>query len=217
MKKLIIALAALTVASSAYATDLPVKKKLVAKHPAAVTAQAAPVVAAPTTSVSADVGVEVDAGTNDRNKTAYTIGVEHQLGGGAFVAGQVQRQDTVASGEHDSVEGSVGYKLGLGSSVDLKGSVGVGERWVPGSEYSYYVGRLSADVKLSPKLTWNAVQYRYRNSFDTAYDFESHQIGTGLTYNVTDAHAVYAKVYRNYDKDFNGTDDGVLVGYKFSF
>jgi hypothetical protein len=221
MKKLIIALAALTVASSAYATDLPLKKKHVAKHPAAVAAQVAPVAApapsAPTTSVSADVGVEVDAGTNDRNKTAYTLGVEHQLGGGAFIAGQVQRQDTVASGEKDSVEGSIGYKLPVTSSVDLKGSVGVGERWVPGDEYSYYVGRLGADVKLSSNLTWNAVQYRYRDSFDSSKGFESHQIGTGVTYKISDAHSVYAKVYRSYDKDFGATDDGVLVGYKFSF
>jgi hypothetical protein len=210
MKHVIAALAALLVATSAYATDLP-KKKKAPLPPVQQFVQKQ----VPTTTVTAEVSSEGDLKAINDGTFAYTLGVEHKVGYGFFVAAQAQHKE----GDTDnSIEGSVGYTLPLTSSVSVKASVGTGKHFVTGDNYAYYVARLGTDVKLSDHLTWNALQYRYRNSYDTAYDYESHQIGTGLTYHFNQQHAVFAKVFRNYDHNFNNhVDDTVLVGYSFSF
>ena len=48
-------------------------------------------------------------------------------------------------------------------------SLGVGERFQTsgqGNYFPYYVARLSADVVVTPTITWNAISLRYRNAFD---------------------------------------------------
>jgi opacity protein-like surface antigen len=225
MKKtlLLSAVAVIALASAGIAADLPKKKKT---EPAA----AAPVVSAvPTekpvqvasadTTIALGFGMESNDGVYDTaNKYAYKVAVERNIGGGAFVGGNFQTSQTQPNNGaiKQNIEVIGGYKLPMGP-VSVKGSLGVGERYTDGNNFSYYVARAGADYKLTDSITLNAAQYRYRNAFDTTNNYQSHQIGTGMTFNYTQNQAIYANVYRNLDSGFNVTDKGVEMGLKVSF
>ena len=59
--------------------------------------------------------------------------------------------------------------------------------------------------------------FRSRNAFDVANNFESHQLGTGMTYNIIGKHSVYGTLYRNFDDSYKATGNGMTVGYKYAF
>lgn len=221
MNKLLITAAAVVFATGAFATDLPKKKKAPAAP--AVTTQAAETAAASTdTTISVDTGYEANSdkyGYDDRNKAVYNISASHDLGGGLYVLGTAGTSQAEPSNGalKQTIDGSVGYKLPTFAGFSLKGSAGVGERFTTGSDFPYYVIRGSADYKINDTIQINALQYRYRNAFDSVNAFESHQIGTGVTYTFAKNQAVYTKVYRNFDGGFNATDNGIVIGYKVAF
>lgn len=215
IRTLLSAVAAVALASSAMAADAPVRTKA-GSAPAPVLAPTTP---SDTTEISVGFGLESDKGTYDTaNKAVYKIGIEQNAIGGLFLGAnfqtsQVQPDNGALS---QNIEGLAGYKFGMGP-VALKGSLGLGERFTNGNNFPYYVGRLGADYKIDKNITWNAVQYRYRNAFDTVNAYQSHQIGTGLTYNIAPSQAIYANIYRNLDSAYNVTDNGVEMGLKVSF
>lgn len=216
MKKTVLAMVAvLATATMAFAGDLPSKK---AAPPAPAPAPAAAPASADT-SISFGFGFEADPGTyNKANKNVYTLGIEHNIGGGVFIGanaqtGQAQPGDGAIS---QNLEALAGYRMVFGP-VALKGSAGVGERFTTGSNFPYYVGRLGADYNVADGLTWNAVQYRYRNAFDTVNNYESHRVGTGLTYSFARNHAIYTTVYRDFSSGWDTTGNGIVAGYKVSF
>jgi hypothetical protein len=221
MNKLLITAAAVVFATGAFATDLPSKKKAPAAP--AVTTQAAETAAASTdTTISVDTGYEANSDEwryNNRNKAVYNISASHDLGGGVYVLGTAGTSQAEPSDGalNQTIDASVGYKLPTFANLSLKGSAGVGERFTTGNDFSYYVLRGNVDYKINDTIQINAVQYRYRNAFDSVNAFESHQIGTGLTYTFAKNQAVYTKVYRNFDNNFNATDNAVVIGYKVSF
>jgi len=63
----------------------------------------------------------------------------------------------------------------------------------------------------------NAIGYRYRNAIDDANDWESHQLSTGATFALNKTNAVFVKLARSYDSDFEASTDAITVGYKLSF
>lgn len=83
----------------------------------------------------------------------------------------------------------------------------------------YYVGIVFADVKIAERVTFNAIEYRYRDAFDTdRYAFNSQRVSTGLTLNLTPGHALYGKVGHTFEKNDAGeSDNHVTVGYRVSF
>jgi len=207
--------AILTAATVAYAADLPKKTT-----PPVPTASSTSVAAPADTTLSFGFGMEADTGTYDKaNKYVYKLGIEHNVGSGFFVGGnaetsQVQPNDGAIK---QNLEALGGYKMPLGP-VTIKGSFAVGERFTTGNNFPYYAARVGADYKVTEALTWNAVQYRYRNSFDhSANAYESHQIGTGLTFDFAKNQAVFANFYRNLDSSYAATDNGVTMGYKVAF
>lgn len=214
---LLTVVAGLALVTSAAAADLPSKKTA----PAKVDGAAAPLpTAAPDTVLTLGFGAESDDGTyNKANKYVYKLGVEKDAGFGFFIGGnastnQAQPNDGALT---QNLEGYAGYKLGMGP-VAVKGSVGIGERFTTGNNFPYYVARVGADYKINDQLVWNAAQYRYRNAWDHAANgYESHQIGTGMTFNFTQSQAVYANIYRNLNSTYNVTDNGVEMGYKVAF
>jgi hypothetical protein len=207
-----IALLALTVAASA--TDLPSK----AKAPAAPAPVAAP---APTSNDSLTVSYAQDLGNNFGAKVddSYSIGYTHQLGGGfsaGFLVNGVQKTDSSISGGYG--EAQVGYKLPAFAGVVVGGKAAVGERVVSTGDFPYYALYGTADYAIGGGFTLNAVQYRWRSAIDSAtYGYQSHQIGTGVTYDITSNYSVNAKIYRGYDTNGNATGDGVGVGLTVKF
>ena len=204
------ALLALTVAASA--TDLPSK----AKAPAAP----APVAAAPAASVdSLSIGYSQDLGPNFGSKVddSYSIGYTHQIGGGFSVGGLVNATQKTDNAITNYGEAQVGYKLPAFYGVTLGGKVAVGEKLTT-TNFPYYAVYGTADYALGNGVTINAVQYRYRSAIDQAtYGWVSHQIGTGVSYDITSNYTVSAKVYRSYDSGLNNTGDGFGVGLAVKF
>ena len=221
MNKLLITAAAVVFATSAFATDLPNKKKAPAAPAPVATPAAAASAASTDNTISVDTGYEAATdkyGYSDRNKNTYNVTFSHNIGGGFSLgakAGTTQAYDQGAIAQN--IEGQAGYALPAFAGVALSGKVGVGERFTNGTDYAYYAAYGNADYKINDAIAINAVQYRYRSAFDDAVGYKSHQIGTGVTYSFADKQSVYAKVYRNYDNAWTGTDNGVSIGYKLAF
>ena len=214
MKTLITTVAAIAIATPAFAGDLPSKAA-----PAS-----APVAAAKSSSdsyITVDTGYEADKskyGFNDRKNNTYNFTFNHSFAGG-FNAGFAAGTGQVYNHGHldQTLEAQGGYSLPSILGVSLSGKVGVGEHFTYGKNYPYYAVYGNIYYKVGKNITFNAVQYRYRNAFDSANLFESHQIGTGMTYNVVGNHSVYGVLYRNLDNKYNPVDNGVTVGYKYDF
>jgi hypothetical protein len=211
MKNILLAtVATIAMLGVAHATDLPNKKAPpVVPTPAPVVSTA--------DSVSFSVSGDYQPNFGDNKDYAYGLTYTHTFDGG-FTGGVSGSWTDTASGDNKyNLEAQAGYKFPLTSAITVGGKVGVGERWQPGAEFPYYALYGTADYKLNDTITINALQYRYRNAFEQANNYESHRLGTGATYNVSKTVALNATVYRDFDKDFNATGDGVLVGATVKF
>ena len=205
MKKYII-VAAMLATTSAFATDLPNKNK-------------APVAPAAKSSVgSLSVSYGQDLGNNFGAKVddAYGVAYKHNLGGGLSVGASASTTQAPGSQLNQNIEAQAGYALPAVAGVTLSGKAGVGQRFST-TNFPYYALYGNADYKLGP-ITINAVQYRYRSAIDSAANgYQSHQLGTGVTYDINDTYAVSAKVTRSYDTSFNATGDAITGGLTIKF
>ena len=214
MKKLIIStLAVLALTATANATDLPNKKKapeapkevLVEKPKAASTDSL-------TVSYGQDLGVNLGAKVDD----AYGVTYKHNLGGGFSVSGVASTTQVPNSALKQNLEAQVGYALPAFAGVAVSGKVGVGERFST-TNFPYYALYGAADYAIGGGLTLNAISYRYRNAFDTANAYESHQLKTGVTYDITSNYSVGVSVSRSYDNTWNATGDAVTGALTIKF
>ena len=215
MKKLIISTVALLMATSAYATDLPSKK--------AAPAAPAPVAAAAATSSddSLTVAYGQDLGNNFGSKVddAYSVTYKHNLGAGFSVGGMAKTTQVPGSQLNQNLEAQAGYALPAMAGVSVSGKVGVGEKFTT-TNFPYFALYGAADYKVMDGLTLNAVQYRYRSAIDNAtYGYQSHQLATGVTYDITPKYSVTAKVARNFDNtsSYNATGDEFALGLTVKF
>ena len=213
MKKLLITAAAIAFATGAYATDLPNKK----------TAPAAPAAAAPAASadntISAGWGLDFTSGEYSKSTaTNYSVAYSRNVGGG-FSAGVAAgtNQAANAGALTQTIEAQAGYKLPVFAGFTAKAGAGIGQKFTNGANYGYYALRAGADYSLTDNIVINAANYRYRNSFDAQWNYESHNVGTGVTYKFAKDQAVGVSVSRSYDKNWNNAGDGVMLNYALNF
>ena len=214
MKKFIIAIAAIAaLTSAASATDLPKKKA-----PAAPTPPVADVVAAISTdTLVMSYGQDYDpSDTSTKLHDQWGATYTHSIGPFSVGAAMSTTLADSSMTQKSNVEAQAGYKLPAFAGVVLSGKVGVGER-VQSTIFPYYALYGNADYVLNDQFTINALSYRYRNAFDTTNSYESHQIGTGVTYNINKTYAVSAKVFRDYDGSFNTADNGGMLSLAVKF
>lgn len=199
MKKYIIAAIALLATSSAFAASLPSKK-----------AAPLPPVRTPTFLANELTG-SADFSDGD---VVYGLGLTHNLGNGFFIGAA---GTSTPDRDVQTAEATVGVKFPVIAGLSLKGSASSGYKFKD-ENFPYYALRVGADYSLSSRFTWNAVEYRYRNSYESVHNsYESHRVGTGLTYTFNERHSVGARVYRQFDGGLNKDSDGVLIGYSFRF
>jgi len=212
MKKLLITAAAIAFATSAYATDLPQKK-------AAPAAPAAAPAASADNTISAGYGFDYTPGEFSKSTaTNYSVAYTRNLGAGfsaGVAAGTSQAADQGALKQ--TIEAQAGYKLPVFAGFTAKAGAGIGERFTDGANYGYYALRAGMDYSLTNNIVINTANYRYRNSFDAAYGYESHQVGTGASYSFAKDQAVGVNISRSYDKDWNKSSDGVMLNYSLNF
>lgn len=215
MKKLIIStLAVLALTATAHATDLPNKKKA-PEAPKAVAAEPAKP-AASNDSLSVSYGQ--DLGTNFGAKSAdtYSVTYKHNLGGGFSVSGVASTSQSANALLKQNLEAQVGYTLPLFAGISATGAVGVGERFTT-TNFPYYALYGSTSYKLVDGLTVTPISYRYRNAFDVANAYESHRVGTGVTYDITSNYSIGVSVTRSYDTSWNATGDSISGAFTVKF
>ena len=210
MKKLLlsttVALAAM--ATTAFATDLPNKKA----------APAAPVAAAASVdSLSISYGQDfVNGSFGTKSSDAYGVAYTHKID--AFSVGAaISTSQNTSNTVKQNIEGQVGYSQPLVAGVTATGKVGIGQRF-DSTNFPYFALYGAADYKLNDDITVNAIGYRYRSAVDyNANDYRSHQLSTGVTYNLSKTYSVSAKVARNWDKDYNTTGDAATMSFNIKF
>lgn len=213
MKNLITIAAVLAMTATAYATDLPNKKAA----PAAPAS--APAATASVDSLSVSYGQDLANNFGSKTADAYSVAYKRNIGGGFSVGGVASTSQAPNSQLNQNLEAQASYALPAVAGIGVTGKVGVGERFTT-TNFPYYALYGNADYKLTDDLTLNAVQYRYRSAFDTAANgYQSHQLGTGVTYNLTSAYSISAKVARSYDttSSFNATGDSFTLGLNVKF
>ncbi len=163
------------------------------------------------TSVALTYGQDY-AASGFSEKTSETTGVAISNAFGDYKVG------VSYSGNADAqnLEATVGRRFAVNEQVSVGTKLGLGKRFDT-TDFAYYTLSGDVGVKVNDKLTWTAVNYRYRNAFDTANDYESHRVGTGVSYALTDAVAVNATVYRKFDNSFDATGNAAEVGLAYRF
>ena len=212
MKKLLITAAAIAFATGAYATDLPNKKNAPAAPAAAPAASA-------DNTISAGWGLDFTSGEYSKSTaTNYSVAYSRNIGGG-FSAGVAAgtNQAANAGALKQTIEAQASYKLPVFAGFTAKAGAGIGQRFTDGANYGYYALRAGADYSLTDNIVINAANYRYRNSFDAQWNYESHNVGTGVTYKFAKDQSVGVSVSRSYDKSWNNSGDGVMLNYALNF
>lgn len=133
--------------------------------------------ASPAAAGNNSIGLEI---ANDRDPDdfgepkdmKYLINGAHTFDNGVILGGSFQYTDPTHGGsDSQNLEGTGGYRVPFGHVFSVVGSAGIGARFVGSDDaFAYYVLRIGADLRLTDRITWNAIGYRYRNAFDTEND-----------------------------------------------
>jgi len=179
--------------------------------------------AAPTFAGSSTIGFAV---TSERmphdldasKSTDFELNGSHTFDNHWLVTGSVKYYDTShVNASALNVEGAVGYTHAFNDVFSLTGTGGIGSHAPdPGRSFAYYFFKLNADIKLTDIVTWNAVGLRYRDSFDAADRYDTPEVSTGVTFNVTEQHSVSLRVMRDWRQGATAYD-AIELGYKYHF
>ena len=207
--------ALLATASVAFATDLPSKKKAPAAAPVAAATEA--VAAASTDSLKVEYGQDLGTNFGAKVDDAYTVTYKHSIGGGFAIGGMAQTTQVPGSQLNQNLELQGSYALPAMYGVTLTGKAGLGEKF-SSTNFAYYALYGNADYKVNDNITLNAVGYRFRSAVDSnTYGYQSHQLSTGVTFDINKSYSLNAKVARNYDTSWNATGDAFTVGATVKF
>jgi len=176
--------------------------------------------AADSSSIGMGIISDRDPGNfGDPKNIKYEINGAYSFDAGLILGGSFQYTDTSFSDRtSQNLEGTIGYRVPLGSAWSVTGSAGIGEHWQqdPDAGFPYYVLRVAADFKLNQTITWNVISYRFRDAFDVNDNYNTPQVGTGLTFNVDAQSSISAKIVRNW-KDGQPSSTGIALGFKQRF
>lgn len=152
--------------------------------------------------------------------TDFELNGAHVFDNNVVIGCSIKYYDTTSTSSSTlNVEGTIGYTHAFDKILSVTGSVGVGEHFQTsgaGNDFPYYVFRLGADIVLTKSITWNAVSLRYRNAFDTSNDYDTPEVGTGISLRLDDHNSISAKIERDWRED-EASYTGVEVGYKYHF
>ena len=149
----------------------------------------------------------------------YDLKVAHEFDSRVIIGGLFTYTDNAFRAQaSQNLEGTLGYRVPIGSVFSLTGSAGMGEYWRqnPGTAFPYYVLRIKADLDLSRNITWNVISYRFRDSFDPRDDYNTPQVATGITFRINERSSISASVKRNWT-DGKASSTGVALGFKQDF
>lgn len=174
---------------------------------------------------SSSIGVSLTSDRDQQNlgepqSTQFEVSASHTFDTGVILGASAQYSNKAFSDSATAnLEATVGYRLRFNDFLSVIGSVGIGDRLQvsgDGSDIAYYVLRAAADLKLSEKVTWNAVAFRYRDALESSDDYLTPQLATGVTFQVDDHNSISSKIQYNW-KDWHPDTVGFALGYSRSF
>lgn len=150
--------------------------------------------------------------------TVTSVSYGHSFDNNVLLGATMKYYDFSHSSTWDlKSEAGLGYRYALSDVFSLAGMAWLGSNVRSNaSDFVYYSLTASADWKVTPVVTWSIVNLRYRNAFDTSYDFDTPAVGTSLGFKINDANSVSVGFTREWA---NGkvSDNEIGVGYKYHF
>ncbi|QIB36015.1 hypothetical protein G3A50_00820 [Ancylobacter pratisalsi] len=155
---------------------------------------------------------------NASKSTVTSVSYRHSFDNNVLLGATVKYYDLSHTTAWDlKSEAGLGYKYALSDAFSLVGMAWLGSNVRSNaSDFVYYSLTASADWKLTPIVTWSIVNLRYRNAFDTSYDFDTPAVGTALGFKINDANSVSVGFTREWS-DGKVSDNEIGVGYKYHF
>jgi hypothetical protein len=151
--------------------------------------------------------------------TDWELNASHTFDNHFIIGASVKYYDTSSSPDHNTnVQGSIGYTHDFGSFA-LTGGGGIGQHFISSDDstsFTYYFFTLAADIPITETVVWNAVSLRYRNAFDTANDYNTPEVATGVTFRLDEHNSVSLRLERDW-KDEVPSYTAVELGYKYRF
>ncbi len=151
--------------------------------------------------------------------TDWELNASHTFDNHFIIGAAVKYYDTSSSSDHNTnVQGSLGYTHDFGTFA-LTGGGGIGQHFISSDDptsFTYYFFTLAADIPITETIVWNAVSLRYRNAFDTANDYNTPEVATGVTFRVDEHNSVSLRLERDW-KDEVPSYTAVELGYKYRF
>lgn len=146
----------------------------------------------------------------------YTFGYRYLgIGNGVSVGGSLVSSSStdISDLEAKRVEADINFSqsVGLGVSSNIGG--GLGYRLE--EDDFYYKINTGFDYKVSEAVTLNAFNYQFRDTTDNTW--RSHEVSTGVTFNVVENISVSGRIARVFDEDLNADNDSVTLGASFGF
>ncbi|MDF2994937.1 MAG: outer rane beta-barrel protein [Xanthobacteraceae bacterium] len=172
------------------------------------------------TSIGGSVTFERMPDDFDASKsTDWELDASHTFDNHFIIGAAVKYYDTSSSPDHNTnVQGSIGYTHDFGTFA-LTGSTGIGQHFISSDDstsFTYYFFTIAADIPISSTIVWNAVSLRYRNAFDTANDYNTPEVATGVTLRLDEHNSVSLRLERDW-KDEVPSYTAVELGYKYRF
>ncbi|WAC26773.1 hypothetical protein [Ancylobacter sp. SL191] len=156
---------------------------------------------------------------NATKSTDWEANISHTFDNHVIIAGSVKYYDTAHStSSKTNVQGAIGYTHDFGGFA-LTGMAGVGQHFINADEdssFPYYYFSVAADIKITETISWTAARLRYRNAFDTANNYDTPEVATGINVKLDDHNSLSFFVERDWT-DGEASYNGLELGFKHRF
>ncbi|MCJ8141887.1 hypothetical protein MKI84_03070 [Ancylobacter sp. A5.8] len=151
--------------------------------------------------------------------TDWDLSLSHVFDNNVVISGGAKYYDTAHTSDYKvNVQAAIGYTHKF-DKLSLTGMAGIGQHFIENddsSNFTYYYFTVSAEVPLTQSVSWTIARLRYRNAFDTANDYDTPEIATGLNFHL-DAHNTLTVFVERDWTDGEPSYNGLEFGFKHSF
>ena len=111
----------------------------------------------------------------------------------------------------------LGYRYEFSDVLSVVGIASIGSRAQNTStDFPYYSLHGAVDWKIMPAVTWSVVTFRYRNAFNTDYEFETPALGSALGFRIDNNNSISLNYLREWDEG-KVADNLFGLGYQYHF
>lgn len=155
----------------------------------------------------------------DKNVSTVTgIGYTHTFDNNFVFDSSIHYFDL--SGDHGwrlNSQAGLGYKHEFSDIFSIVGIASIGSRAQSNDvDFPYYSIHGSVDWKLTDVTTWSVVTFRYRNAFNSDYDFETPALGSALNFRISTSSSISFNYLHEWENG-KAADNLIGMGYQYHF